>query len=115
MPPPSNDFNDIEFLHGRESPNDPSSPLEGTSRDHLKLFRCYYNFIRPRRALKFGREVRTPAMPGGLTRRHLMFREIFEAGHFIFWRRKMSYSRSLTRHGRSVWLLDECLWRLSNT
>ncbi len=30
--------------------------------DHLQLLRCYYNFVRPHRALKFGREVRTPAM-----------------------------------------------------
>jgi len=48
--------------------------------DHLELFRCYYNFIRPHRALKFGREVRTPSMQAGLTRRQLTFREIFEAG-----------------------------------
>ena len=37
--------------------------------DHLELFRCYYNFVRPHRALKFGREVRTPAMQAGLTTR----------------------------------------------
>jgi transposase-like protein/IS1 family transposase len=30
--------------------------------DHLELLRCYYNFVRPHRALKFGREVKTPAM-----------------------------------------------------
>ncbi|MCH7978874.1 MAG: hypothetical protein IH935_07860, partial [Acidobacteria bacterium] len=30
--------------------------------DHLQLLRCYYNFVSPHRALKFGREVRTPAM-----------------------------------------------------
>ena len=45
--------------------------------DHLELLRCYYNFVRPHRALKFGREVRTPAMQAGLTRRRLTFREIF--------------------------------------
>ena len=28
--------------------------------DHLELLRCYYHFVRPHRALKFGREVRTP-------------------------------------------------------
>jgi hypothetical protein len=49
-------------------------PLE----DHLELLRCHYNFARPHRALKFGREVRTPAMQAGLTRRQLTFREIFE-------------------------------------
>jgi transposase-like protein/IS1 family transposase len=29
--------------------------------DHLELLRCYYNFVRPHMALKFGREMRTPA------------------------------------------------------
>ncbi|MCZ6490003.1 MAG: hypothetical protein O7A06_05680, partial [Acidobacteria bacterium] len=45
--------------------------------DHLQLLRCYYNFVRPHRALKFGREIRTPAMQAGLTRKRLKFREIF--------------------------------------
>ena len=48
--------------------------------DQLELLRCHYNFVRPHRALKFGREVKTPAMQAGLTRRRLTFREIFEAG-----------------------------------
>jgi len=47
--------------------------------DHIELFRCYYNFIRPHRALKFGRKVRTPAMQAGLTRKRLTFREIFSS------------------------------------
>ena len=47
--------------------------------DHVELFRCYYNFIRPHWALKFGREVRTPAMQAGLTTRRLTFREIFSS------------------------------------
>ena len=38
--------------------------LEG----HLELLRCYYNFIRPHRGLKFGKEMRTPAMQAGLTK-----------------------------------------------
>ncbi len=37
-------------------------PLRG----HAELLRCYYNFIRPHSALKFGRETRTPAMQAGL-------------------------------------------------
>jgi IS1 family transposase len=45
--------------------------------EHLALLRCYYNFVRPHRALKFGRDVRTPAMQAGLTRRRLTLREIF--------------------------------------
>jgi IS1 family transposase len=47
--------------------------------DHLGLLRCHYNFVRLHRALKFGREVRTPAMQAGLTRRRLTLREIFSS------------------------------------
>ena len=45
--------------------------------DHLELVRCHYNFVRPHRALRFGRETRTPAMQAGLVKRRLMLREIF--------------------------------------
>ena len=45
--------------------------------DHLELVRCHYNFVRPHRALRFGRETRTPAMQAGLTTRRLTFREVF--------------------------------------
>ena len=45
--------------------------------DHLELLRCFYNFIRPHRGLKFGRELRTPAMQAGLAHRRLSFREVF--------------------------------------
>ena len=45
--------------------------------DHLELLRCHYNFLRPHRALKFGREVRTPAMQAGLTKKRLTFRDVF--------------------------------------
>ena len=31
---------------------------------HVELVRCHYNFVRPHRALRFGRETRTPAMQG---------------------------------------------------
>jgi hypothetical protein len=47
--------------------------LEG----HLELLRCYYNVVRPHRALKFGRELRTPAIQAGLTGERLTFRKIF--------------------------------------
>ena len=47
--------------------------------DHLELLRCYYNFIRPHRALKFGPEIRTPAMQAGLVSKRLSFRDIFVA------------------------------------
>ena len=54
--------------------------------DHLELLRCHYNFIRPHRALKFGREVRTPAMQAGLVSKRLSFREVFvaKAGRILF-------------------------------
>ncbi len=47
--------------------------------DQLELLRCYYNFIRPHGGLKFGREVRTPAMQTGLVSRKLTFRDVFTA------------------------------------
>jgi IS1 family transposase len=53
--------------------------LEG----HLHLLKCYYNFIRPHRSLRFGSEVRTPAMEAGLVRRKLSFRDVF-LGRAIF-------------------------------
>src|SRR5262249_8782442 len=51
--------------------------------NHIELFRCYYNFMRPHRALKFGRKFRTPAMQAGLTNRALTLREIFSARMFL--------------------------------
>ena len=47
--------------------------------DHLEILRCHYNFARPHRALKFGTEMRTPAMQAGLAKRQLSFRHIFSA------------------------------------
>ncbi len=44
--------------------------------EHLELFRCFYNFIRPHGALRFGKEVRTPAQQAGLVGRALTWREI---------------------------------------
>ena len=46
-------------------------------KNQLEMVRCYYNFLRPHRALKFGGETRTPAMQAGPARRRLSFREIF--------------------------------------
>ena len=53
--------------------------------EHLELLRCYYNFVRPHGALKFGREIRTPAMQAGLTTRRLTFRDIFLATTIPLW------------------------------
>ena len=49
-------------------------------RGHVALLRCYYHFIRPHRALRFGRETRTPAMQAGLVSQRLALRDIFTAG-----------------------------------
>ena len=48
---------------------------------------AYYNFVRPHGALKFGREIRTPAMQAGLTTRRLTFRDIFLATTIPLWSR----------------------------
>ncbi len=45
--------------------------------EQLELLRFHYNFARPHRALKFGTEMRTPAMQAGLTTRRLSFRDVF--------------------------------------
>jgi IS1 family transposase len=51
----------------------------------LELLRCYYNFVRPHMALRFGREVRTPAMQAGLVAKRLTFRDVFTAvARFLF-------------------------------
>jgi IS1 family transposase len=47
--------------------------LEG----QLEILRCHYNFMRPHRALRFGKVVRTPAMQAGLMKRKLSFRQVF--------------------------------------
>ncbi len=51
------------------------------------MLRCYYNFVRPYGALKFGRETRTPAMQAGLTTRRFTFRDIFLATTIPLWLR----------------------------
>jgi hypothetical protein len=38
---------------------------------------CYYNFIRPHRSLRFGRDVWTPAMMAEVANRELTFRSPF--------------------------------------
>ena len=55
-----------------------------TLREQLELFQCYYNFIRPHSALKFGAEVRTPAKQAGLMLRNLCFRDIFSLNLALF-------------------------------
>ena len=56
-----------------------------TLESHLELLRCYYNFVRPHGALKFGRETRTPAMQAGLATRRLTLRDIFVSLRRVVW------------------------------
>ena len=46
-------------------------------RGHVELLGCYYNFIRPHRALRFGRGIRTPPMQAGLVSQRLALSDIF--------------------------------------
>ena len=66
--------------------------------EHLELLRCYYNFVRPHRALKFGREIRTLAMQAGLATRRLMFRDIFSATTVSWWSRVEVFLFTETRN-----------------
>ena len=56
--------------------------LEG----QVALLRAYYNFLRPHRALKFGKTLRTPAMQAGLAKKRLSFRDVFtsQVAFFLF-------------------------------
>ncbi len=68
------------------------------SRRILELLRCYYNFVRPHGALKFGRETRTPAMQAGLATRRLTLRDIFMSlRHVILWRSDVRVFADLRR------------------
>ena len=83
------------YLHRRTSCH---ARLQECLADQLELLRCYYNFIRPHRGLKFGRETRTPAMQAGLTSRQLTWRDVFLAGAFLLlvW---MAWLRDPSRRG----------------
>jgi len=52
--------------------------------DHLELLRCYYNFVRPHMALKFGKNTLTPAMQAGIVSKRLTFRDISTAVAVMF-------------------------------
>jgi hypothetical protein len=53
--------------------------------NNLELQMCYYNFVRLHLALKFGNEIRTPAMQAGVVKKQLSFREIFTALEIFLW------------------------------
>jgi hypothetical protein len=48
----------------------------GSFMGQMALMMMYYNFVRPHKALKFEKIVRTPAMQAGLATKRLSFREI---------------------------------------
>lgn len=61
------------------------SRRKGLLADNLALQMCYYNFVRPHSALKFGDKTRTPAMQAGLVKKPPNFREIFTKVEILFW------------------------------
>ena len=60
--------------------------------DPMELLRCHYNFVRPHRALKFGREVRTPARQAGLTNRALTLREVFASRELFLTSKNLAFA-----------------------
>jgi hypothetical protein len=74
-----------------------------TLKEQLELFQCYYNFIRPHSALKFGSEVRTPAKQAGLVGRNLSFRDIF------------SVNLALFLCAMFIWMLRDCFSAFVNS
>jgi hypothetical protein len=52
---------------------------EDQLRGHVELLRCHYNFVRPHRALQFGRETRTRVMQAGVVSTRLSWNDIFTA------------------------------------
>ena len=71
--------------------------------DNLALQMCYYNFIRPHSALKFGDETRTPAIQAGLVKKQLSFREIFTSMEIQFWLFSM-FLRTRIRVEKFTWI-----------
>ena len=66
--------------------------------EHLELLRLHYNFMRPHLALRFGPEVRTPAMQAGLAGRKLSFRDVFAMRLILFlWELVVNWAGSWER------------------
>ena len=64
----------VSYL-ARRTPGHARCPDRLTSQ--LELARCHYNWLRPHVGLRFGRQIRTPAMVAGLSHRAPRFRDIF--------------------------------------
>ncbi len=63
--------------------------------EHLELLQLHYNFMRPHLALRFGAELRTPAMQAGLAHRKLSFRDVFAMSLILFlWGLVVNWARS---------------------
>ena len=83
-------------------------------KEQFELFQCYYNFIRPHSALRFGSEVRTPAKQAGLVLRNLCFRDVFSLSLALFlWVLLISLLRN--RFLEKLWNLKRGNLILNNT
>ena len=85
-----------------------------TLKEQLELFQCYYNFIRPHSALRFGSEVRTPVKQAGLVLRNLCFRDVFSLNlAWFLWVLLISLLRN--RSLEKLWNLKRGNLILNNT
>ena len=73
-----------------------ADPLHG----HVDLLRGSYNCIRPHRALKCGRETRTPAMHAGLVNAPMNWSDIFTAPAALY-----AFHVAVVRGPVAVWLM----------
>ena len=66
------------------------------------MVRCHYNFLRPHRALKFGKQTKTPAMQAGLAIERLSFREVFLRRIQRIVLKLLSYLRGIKLRSRAM-------------
>lgn len=66
------------------------------------MVRCHYNFLRPHRALKFGKQTKTPAMQAGLAIERLSFREVFLRRMLCLVVKKLSFLREIKLRSRAM-------------
>ncbi len=108
-----------EGVHDRDGSVDRAAVLlrlparEEPLADQLELLRCCCNFVRPHGGLKFGLELRTPAMQAGFVGRKLTFRDVCTAvaGFISFCRgadrSKMAVSGACSALGNGIFSVTD--------
>lgn len=64
----------------------------------LEMVHCHYNFLHPHRALRFGKQTKTPAMQAGLASERLSFREVFLRRMLCILLKHLSFLRGTKLH-----------------